>query len=393
VETEPLELPPVDGVLEFRRRVLAVGFGLVVLTIFGVLAAIYLQFFHPIVWAASLAVLFYPLHRKILRLVRGHSTVAAVFSTTVSILVVFVPAGLVVFNLFAELREFWPTLQRSLSPETFSRLSNWLDESPFRAAARIALGARGESVGSLELVLQDSALGLQEWFLDKLRGATRSLPAALVQGGITILAFFFFLRHGPGWIEKVETFLPLDRAYSTRLIQIAGRTISAVFRGVLLTAAAQAVLAGVGFAVAGAPFPVLLACVTFVAALVPFVGPVAIWLPTAIGLYLDGHHGAAIGLALWGTFVVSLIDNILRPYLIGRDMKLPLLWLFLSMLGGLKLMGLLGVVVGPAALSLAIACWRIYREGRETLPSAAVNSSAQTAAHPAAHSGTAADLP
>jgi predicted PurR-regulated permease PerM len=130
-----------------------------------------------------------------------------------------------------------------------------------------------------------------------------------------------------------------------------------------LTAAAQAILAGLGYWVAQAPTPVLLSLITFIAALVPFVGPVAVWLPVVIGLFIAGRTGAAIGLAVWGTLVVSLVDNTLRPYLIGREMKLPLLWLFLSILGALRVFGFLGVVVGPAALALAVACYRIYREG------------------------------
>ncbi len=143
--------------------------------------------------------------------------------------------------------------------------------------------------------------------------------------------------------------------------------MNAVFRGFLLTAAIQAILAGLGFWVVGAKVPFLLAFVTFIAALIPFVGPVAVWLPTAIFLFVSGHRGAGIGLAIYGTLVVSLVDNFLRPYFIGREMKLPVLWLFLSILGALKLFGFLGVVVGPAVLSLAFVCYRIYTEGRKAV--------------------------
>jgi predicted PurR-regulated permease PerM len=83
----------------------------------------------------------------------------------------------------------------------------------------------------------------------------------------------------------------------------------------------------------------------------------------AIALFVSGRPEAGIGLAIYGTLVVSLLDNVLRPLIIGRGMKLPLLWLFLSILGGLKLFGFLGVVAGPMVLSLALAVYRIYQEG------------------------------
>jgi predicted PurR-regulated permease PerM len=108
----------------------------------------------------------------------------------------------------------------------------------------------------------------------------------------------------------------------------------------------------------------VLAGVTLIAALIPFVGPVMVWLPVAAGLVISGRMAAGIGLFLWGTLVVSLVDNFLRPYLIGREIKLPILWLFLAILGGLKAFGFLGMLLGPIVLSLFLACYRIYTEGR-----------------------------
>jgi predicted PurR-regulated permease PerM len=99
---------------------------------------------------------------------------------------------------------------------------------------------------------------------------------------------------------------------------------------------------------------------------VPFVGAAVVWLPVSIVLFATGREAAGIGLALWGALVISLVDNFMKPYLIGREMKLPVLWLFLAIVGGLKLFGFLGVIVGPAVLALAFACYRIYTEGRRT---------------------------
>jgi predicted PurR-regulated permease PerM len=357
---------PAQGVLELRRRALAFGFGFVTLGIVALLVAIYMQIIRQILWASTLAVLFYPLHRRILQLVRGRSATASVISTVLSVAILFIPAFLITFNLVSEVRNLWPSVQEGLGPNAYQGISKWLEASRFRGIAHLILRVQPDTgPAAIEAELQRGAIWVQEFLLERLRSVTKGVPAILFQMGITLLAFFFFLRHGPGWTDAIQNALPLEKEHARRLFRIAGQTINAVFRGVILTAATQGVLAGLGYWVAGAKVPILLAVVTFIAALIPFVGPVFVWLPTAIVLFATGHTAAGIGLAIYGTLVVSLVDNFLRPYLIGREMKLPVLWLFLSILGALKLFGFLGVVVGPAALALAFACYRIYTEGRK----------------------------
>lgn len=355
------------GVAVLRRYALAFGFGFIALGILVLLIAIYLQLARPILWAGTLAVLFYPLHRQILHLVRNRMILAATLSTILAILILFLPAVLTVVNLVGEVRNLWPSVQTLLGPDSYQRISTWLEESSLRGIAHFALGIEGD-VGpeAVEQAIERGAYDIQTALLDQLRAVTRSVPAAIVQLGITLLAFFFFLRHGPGWSAAIEKALPLEPEHARRLFLITGQTVNAVFRGVILTAAAQGVLAGLGFWVAGAGVPVLLGIATFVGSLVPFVGAVVVWLPVAVILFLTGHQGAAIGLAIWGALVVSLVDNVMKPILIGREMKLPVLWLFLSIVGGLKLFGFLGVVLGPAVLALAFVCFRIYTEGRRS---------------------------
>lgn len=364
-KTERPLFPRIDGVYEFRQRALAVGFGLIGLSILALLIAIYWQLAYPILWATSLAVLFYPVHLRILRLVGRRPSVAAGVSTVLAMAIIFIPSVVAVVHLVREVQNLWPAIRDSLGPEAFERVAGWIEGSRFRGIAHFVLGEDPSSGAEvLQTQLQDMALSVQEFLLERLRSVTRSAPAAFLQLGITILAFFFFLKQGPSWSRQIQSALPIEESHSQRLFGIAGQTINAVFRGVLLTAATQAVLAGLGFWVAGAPAPVLLSIATFICALIPFVGPVVIWLPTTVGLFVAGKVTAAVGLLLWGTLIVSLVDNFLRPYLIGREMKLPLLWLFLAILGGLRLFGFLGVVLGPAVLALALAFVRIYKQGR-----------------------------
>jgi predicted PurR-regulated permease PerM len=356
------------GVEELRRRALAFGFAVVTLVILALLLAIYWQLARPILWAVTLAVLFYPLHRLVVRGLRGRESVGAFVSTVAALAVVFIPSVFVVVRLVGEVHSLWPVMQDGFGPGGFERLARLLEESRFRGLAHVLTGGDpGGGAGALQAKLQDMAFAVQDFLLQRLRVVTRNLPGALVQMGITVVAFYFFLRSGPAWVRGLQGALPLERHHAARLFGIAAQSINVVFRGVLLTAAAQALAAGLGYWVAGAPLPVLLSVLTFVAAVIPVVGAAAVWVPVAVGLYAAGHPSAAIGLAIYGAFFVSLLDNVMRPLIIGRGMRLPLLWLFLAIVGGLKLFGFLGLVAGPMVLSLAMAVYRIYREGwRET---------------------------
>jgi predicted PurR-regulated permease PerM len=133
-----------------------------------------------------------------------------------------------------------------------------------------------------------------------------------------------------------------------------GDVVRAVVFGLLGTAVAQGAIAAVGFAIFGVPSPVLLGVVTAFGSFIPF-GPTLVWIVAVIGLFLGGHTGAAIGMAIWGTLLVSTVDNVLRPLLISGPTQIPFLLVLFGVLGGLASLGLLGLFVGPVVLSVAFA--------------------------------------
>lgn len=362
--------PPVSGVLELRRRALALGFGVIALTLLVLMMVIYAPVLRPMLWAAALATLFFPLHRRVLKLVKGRERVAALLTTGITVATFAVPAFFFVTKFVTEAQNLWPEIRATLGTDAFQRLAVWLEQSGLRPVlvwllpGQVQLGPEG-----LEDSLRQAVSGFGELAVNQLRELGRNAPSTAVGAAMTLVTYFFFLRHGPGWLTTLENALPLERHHAASLLRIAGRTINAVFRGVVITAMVQGFLAGVGFAFAGVPVPVVLGAITMIAALIPFVGPVAVWLPVTIGLFLTDRTGAGIALLAWGTLVVSLVDNFLRPYLIGKETRLPILWLFLAILGGLRAFGFLGLLLGPAALSLFLACYRIYTEGRRSEPS------------------------
>ena len=342
-------------------RPLMVGFVLVTALVMVLLAVIYKSFLHPLLWAAALATLVYPAHRRLLDLLRGRANLGASLSTLALLAVLLGPSAAVLNALVNEARDLWPLLTRQMGTDVTVRFAAWVESSPLARGVHLALQVPAETgaVGLEERLrgLLESLAGL---VLQGLRGVTLNAPGALLQVGLTLVIFFFFVREGPRWVRQLRDALPLEPAHADALLDTAARTVGAVFRGVILTALTQAVLATVGYVVVGAPVPALLGFVTLIASLLPFVGAGVVWATTAVGLFLAGRTGAAVALTVWGALVVSLADNFLKPYLIGRGIRLPTLWLFLAILGGLKTFGMLGLLVGPAALALFIACWRIY---------------------------------
>jgi len=357
----------ISSVAFFRQRAFALGFGVLSLILFVLLLLILRPVARPILWATALATLFYPLHKRVLVLTRGRANLAAVISTVLSIAVFAVPAAFFISSFLAEVRNLWPAVQSALGQQTFERLAILIDSSPLRPVIpwffqnQPYVGAE-----TIEAALRDLLSAFSSWAIVQLEAFGRAAPGQVASTIMTVITYYFLLRHGPGWVGQLKQALPLEREHAESLTRIAATTVNAVFRGVILTAVVQAVLAGLGFWFAGAPAAVVLGGITMVAALIPLVGPVAVWLPVSIGLMVSGRLGAGIGLFLWGALVVSMVDNFLRPFVIGRETRLPVLWLFLALLGGLKTFGFLGILLGPIVLALFLACIRIYSEGRRT---------------------------
>ena len=132
--------------------------------------------------------------------------------------------------------------------------------------------------------------------------------------------------------------------------------------GILLTAIAQGLLAGLGYWVAGVPAPVLLTLVTILLALVPFATPF-VWGGVAVWLLVQGHTLEAIGLAVWGTLVISWVDNLIRPLVISSATKISFLLVMFGVLGGLAAFGFVGLFIGPVILAILLAVWREWLEG------------------------------
>ncbi len=191
--------------------------------------------------------------------------------------------------------------------------------------------------------------GVTKWLI----ASAGTLGRGLLDLALSIVVTFFFYQHGRQILDRFETVSELLAGPGAGgLIKVAGDTMRGVVHGILGTSLAQGTLAGVGFLIAGVPGAALLGLVTFFLSIFPFGAPL-VWLPAAIWLYSQDQTGWAIFLALWGAFAVGSVDNFLKPILISQASALPLLLVFLGIIGGALAFGFLGIFLGPILLALA----------------------------------------
>jgi predicted PurR-regulated permease PerM len=185
--------------------------------------------------------------------------------------------------------------------------------------------------------------------------------AAVLTLFFTVMTAFFVLRHWTEILERAERMLPLHPMHTRVVLAEFQKVGREVFIGTMLTGLAQGVLAGVGYAIAGAPEPVLLGALTVMGSVIPAVGTLLVWVPVGVGLILTGHVGAGAFELLWGALVVGIVsDYVIRPKLVGGGGHVPTLLTFISLFGGVKVFGLIGLIIGPVIASVALALVRTY---------------------------------
>jgi predicted PurR-regulated permease PerM len=276
-------------------------------------------------------------------------------------MILSLPGVFVVLNLGPELSRAYGFLHEAHWDEKSQWLLNVLKNWNFGPLLK-ALGL-DSPLGESGLLREMANLmqSLSDMVLDKVSYVVRNLAGFLLEIVFTIVALFFFFRDGSRLALRAIEFLPLEAEHRDKIVHVFSVTVTAVVRAIFLTALLQGFLAGVGFVVVGMPLPILLGLVAFINAFIPFLGAASVWIPSSLWLLYQGQTGPAVGLIVWGVFL-TILDQFLRPWLIGNEAKISAFWLFFTTIGGLKVYGLLGIFLGPIILALGLAFLAIYRE-------------------------------
>ncbi|MCL1623095.1 AI-2E family transporter [Moraxella sp. Tifton1] len=328
---------------------------LTLLTILIILCFKVVRFFiTPAIWGAILAYITFPLYRFFHQKVLLGPTLSALVMTMGVSLMIGVPLVVGIFFLQQEVIAFYGM--------AIERLQAGYIDLPNNIKSLPVIGQQIQSV--LWEINQDpeaSMAAVRGWVQSHLYYGKVAFDVAfknLAKLGMALMTLFFFYRDGESLMRQIRQ--ALCNIIGDRIddyITSVGATTQAVIYGIGLTALAQALLAGLGYAVAGTPNPILLTLLTFVAALIPFGTPFA-WGAVALWLVSQGHTTEGIGLGLWGILVISWVDNLIRPIVISGATKIPFIIIFIGVLGGLTAFGFVGLFIGPVVLAIGLAVWR-----------------------------------
>ena len=335
---------------------------LVALTI--ALAWVVWPFSGAVFWGSVLALLFEPLFVALLARLRGRRTLAALATLGIILVIVILPLALVAASL---VQEVGAVVGRVRSGE--------IDFGAYFAQILAALPAWASRL--VEHLGVDDLAGVQAKLTAAVTQRGEALAAQAVDFGQNALDFviafclamyllFFLLRDGRSLTAAIRAAIPLEPRVKSRLLERFTTVIRATVKGNVLVAAAQGALGGLAFWVLGVHAPMLWAVVMAFLSLLPAVGAALIWGPVALYLIATGQLWQGIGLIAFGVFVIGLIDNVLRPILVGKDTQLPDYVVLITTVGGLAVMGLNGFVVGPLIAAMFVSAWQLVAAERKS---------------------------
>lgn len=312
-------------------------------------------FLSAFAWALVLAVLVLPIHRRIEARLK-HPNLAAALSVLIVAVVVVVPATFVGERLVTEAANGAVLVQSRLETGSWRRV---LEIHP-----RIApIDAWIEHQFDLPAIFGT----LAAWFTSAATSFVRGSVVQLLGALLTFYLLFYFLRDRASVSRELQELLPMSQAEARRLFDRVIDTIHATVYGTLVVAGVQGALGGVMFWWLALPAPLLWGLVMALLALVPVLGAFVVWIPATIYLALDGAWTEAAILAFWGAGVVATIDNILYPMLVSNRLELHSVPAFISFIGGVKLFGASGLVLGPLVVTITLTLLDIWRS-RSTEP-------------------------
>lgn len=323
---------------------------------------ILLPFYGPILWGTVIALIFAPLNRRLLPRTGHRRNVAALLTMLAVVLVAVVPFALVTASVASEAAGVYERLQsgqwqptrylRGLFEALPATVTFWLERFGWRdfdvVQAQLAAAlARGSQF------IAGQALGIGQNTFEFITGVF-----------ITLYLAFFLIRDGNALARSARRSMPLAAAHQRELLDKFGTVIRATVKGNLAVAALQGLLGGLAFWALGVAAPLLWGVLMAFLSLVPAVGAALVWAPVAAYLLLSGEVGKGVGLAAFGVLVIGLVDNLLRPVLVGKDTRLPDYVVLITTLGGMAVLGINGFVLGPVVAAMFVALWHIHGQAR-----------------------------
>ncbi|MDF2177447.1 AI-2E family transporter [Aliiglaciecola sp. CAU 1673] len=337
---------------KLEQRFFLLSLGLVTL----LFAYLLQSFFGVIFWSCVIGILFYPLFAKLESAFGGRANLAALTTLLLCCVMVIVPALVILASFFAEGARLYEKLESGeLDP------GQYIEQFKLSFPIMQDFFARfGIDLDNLKSNVAQGAISASQMLAENAVQLGQGTMTLLLHLGVLLYISFFILRDGPQLIAILVSALPLGDEREHLLFRKFYEVTRATIKGNLVVAVMQGAMGGLIFWLLGLQSPLLWAVVMTLLSLVPVVGAALIWAPVALYLLVSGNWIDGLILIAFGAGVIGLVDNILRPVLVGRDTALPDYLVLLSTLGGFAVFGMNGFVVGPLIAALFLTFWDIF---------------------------------
>ena len=331
---------------------------ILVLAVSALFVAVVWPFLKPLLLAALLAALFHPFYRWVTRMLRGRRSLSAVVTLIILFILIVGPlsafVGLVVKQAATLSDEALPWLQQHFGAAASFNAHDWLARQ---------FPALSDYIPPQEQLVQNAGVAAKSaggFVVSLLTRMTAGTATFVLDLFIMAYAMFFFFKDGRAMIEQMLYYVPLSRADKTRMLEQFTSITRATLKGTLLIGIIQGTLAGLGFWLAGIDGAAFWGTLMAILSILPAVGAPVVWVPAGIYLLLSGRVVTGLVLMGWCAAVLAAVEYVVRPALIGTDIKMPDLLVLVGTLGGLYLFGPIGFIVGPIVCGLFLTVWDIY---------------------------------
>jgi len=331
---------------------------------FYYLYQIFSPFLAPIVWAILLAIAFYPLFLKLERFLKKKKILSALAMTLLVLLVIVLPAVFLMISLAHEVVDFYYQLDEMIKTGQLQSYLNRIGEVPLIKGAYTRLKqhidlSQADPINFLLKNIEQISVFLFNQTSSFLKGVSTFIVGFF----FTLISLYYLFKDGEHLLKKIKEIFPLPAKESQMIIDRFKAMISATLYGGILIAILQGILGGLSFWVLGISSPVFWGTMMAFLSFIPMGGTALIWGPAAILLFIQGTFLKGIILLALGILLISMVDNLLRPLLVSTRTKIHPLLLFFSVLGGIQVFGVIGIIAGPLIMTLSLTLIEIYVQG------------------------------
>ncbi len=324
-----------------------------------VISGLFFQMIHSFIMSVLLAAIFagiaQPLYQRLLTKLNGRANTAAGLTLLAGVLVIVLP----VMGLMAVVVRQAADVSTRVAPWVEKELQR---KDVWETKVEEFLGIEQISPYRDQVLAKAGELGGRAagYAMANLAAGTKGTARFFLLFFVMLYALFYFVKEGPGLLTSSLRLVPLSDEDKSQMLTTFTSVTRATLKGTVVIGIIQGALGGLAFAVVGIPGPVFWGVIMAVMSTIPAVGPAIVWVPAAIFLVAEGEYGLAVGFTIWCVAVVSTIDNLLRPRLVGADTKMPDVMILLGTLGGLMMFGAVGIIIGPIIAALFITVWKRF---------------------------------